>query len=82
MAAKLLEILEYLREEWSLTAWIYGDLGGWKIKVFVPGGIWDPDEEETFIYTYPVEPGIVSPYRTAAAVAREIAEEVHIRGKS
>ncbi len=71
MAAKLMEILEYLREEWSLTAWIYGDLGGWKIKVFVPGD---------GIYEYLVEPGIVSPYRTAAAVAREIAEEVHIRG--
>mgnify|MGYP007115353804 CR=1 FL=1 len=82
MAAKLMEILEYLREEWSLTAWIYGDLGGWKIKVILPYRNFDPDDEGSYIYIYPVEPGIVSPYRSAADVAREIAEEVKSYGKS
>ena len=67
MAAKLMEIVEILQNEYHLYAWVYGDLRGWKIKVFVPGD---------GIYEYLVEPGIVSPYRTAADVAREIAEEV------
>lgn len=72
MAAKLMEILEILLNDWHISAWVYGDLRGWKIKVLVPGD---------GIYEYPVEPGIVSPYRTAADVAREISEEVKRYGK-
>ena len=67
MAAKLMEILEGLHELGYEWAWIYGDLNGWKIKVFVPGD---------GIYEYLVEPGIVSPYRTVESVVREIVEEV------
>ena len=74
MAAKLLMILEWLREE-GLTAWVYGDLQGWQIKVLVP-----PKEDRA--YSYPVDPGIVSPYRTVESVVREIVEEVKSYGKS
>ena len=72
MAAKLLEILEGLYELGYNLAWVYGDLNGWKIQVLVPGGF----------YEYPVEPGIVSPYRTVESVVREIVEEVQNYGKS
>jgi len=73
MAAKLLEILEILLNDWHIFAWVYGDLLGWRIQARVPA---------RGIYEYVVEPGIVSPYRTAADVAREIAEEVSGYGKS
>lgn len=76
MAAKLMEILEGLRER-GLIAYIYGDtVTGWSIRVLtkVTGtGCW---------YEYPVEPGIVNPYRTVEYVVREIVEEVKRYGKS
>lgn len=73
MAAKLMEILEGLRELGYPFAWIYGDLNGWTIKIYIKG---------YGIYDYPVEPGIVSPYRTVESVVREIVEEVKSYGKS
>lgn len=73
MAAKLLEILEGLHELGYEWAWVYGDLNGWKIMVYITG---------KGVYDYPVEPGIVSPYRTVEAVVREIVEEVQNYGKS
>jgi len=72
MAAKLMEILEILLNDWHIFAWVYGDLLGWRIQARVPGGL----------YEYLIEPGIVSPFRTAADVAREIAEEVSSYGQS
>ncbi len=76
MAAKLMEILEILHNEYHLFAWVYGDMLGWMIRVQVLNGT------NVCVHDYPVEPGIVSPYRTAADVAREIAEEVSSYGKS
>ena len=75
MAAKLLEIVEILQNEYHLFAWVYGDLRGWKIRVHVL------NSKDVCVHDYPVEPGIVSPYRTAEDVAREIAEEVSSYGK-
>ena len=74
MAGKMLEILEGLRELGYPFAWVYGDLQGWQIKVLVP-----PKEDRA--YSYPVDPGIVSPYRTVESVVREIVEEVKRYGK-
>ena len=73
MAAKLLEILEGLRELGYPLAHVYGDLNGWKICVYI---------KDKGVYDYPVEPGIVSPYRTVETVVREIVEEVKRYGKS
>ena len=73
MAAKLLEILEGLYELGYEMAWIFGDLNGWKICVYI---------KDKGVYDYPVEPGIVSPYRTVETVVREIVEEVKRYGKS
>lgn len=73
MAAKLLEILEGLRELGYAMSWIHGDLNGWKIMVYKKGA---------GVYDYPVEPGIVSPYRTVESVVREIVEEVKQYGQS
>ena len=72
MAAKLMEILEGLREL-GYDAYVLGKDNGWYIIV----RIWRGDHYVNV--TYSVEPGIVSPYRTVETVVREIVEEVSSR---
>lgn len=75
MAAKLMEILEGLREL-GYEAYVLGKDSCWFIIV----RLWRGDH---YVHvTYSVEPGIVSPYRTVESVVREIVEEVKRYGKS
>ena len=74
MAAKLMEILEGLREL-GYDAYVLGKDNGWYIIVRLR-------RFDHYVHvTYAVEPGIISPFRTVETVVREIVEEVKRYGK-
>ena len=72
MAAKLMEIMEQLRER-GIDSWVFADCNGWRLYAGIPSGK---------THCFPIDVRIVNPYRSVEKIVEFIVKEVGSYGQS